>query len=74
MNDKMFFDFTHSSEDGNWTFNKNYDYGTQWSTVLTDFLNFLSGIYGYSIHNKVEYLGNPATTYTFEDSEECESW
>lgn len=72
--DKMFFDFTHSSEDGNWTFTKNYDYGTKWSTVLTDFLSFMSGVYGYNLHEKVNYSGDPSTTYLKGEDKSEDEW
>ena len=70
--DKMHFGFDHMSEEGNWTFNKSYDYGTRWSTVLTDFLSFMSGIYGYSLHEKVDYDGNPSFSYAVVKEEEDE--
>ena len=42
-------------EDGNWSFSKTYDDATPWDTVLTDFLQFLSGVYGYDIRDKVSF-------------------
>lgn len=71
--DKMFFSFIHSSEDGNWDFNKSYDYGTKWSTVFTDFLSFMSGVYGYNLHEQVDYKDNPSTA-PLKGEDECESW
>ena len=71
--DNMFFSFTHSSEDGNWDFTKTYDYGTKWSTVLTDFLSFMSGVYGYNLHEQVDYNGNPSTNYV-KGEDECGFW
>ena len=73
MTDKMYFDYSHVSEGGNWSFNKNYEYGTTWNTVLTDFLSYLSGIYGYNLHEKVTYKNNPIQ-YKFEGDDECGSW
>ena len=61
--DSLFFSFSHHSDDGNWNFDKNYPYGTPWSTVLTDFLSFLSGVYGYNVSERVEYVGNPYLSY-----------
>ena len=59
MSDNFYFTFTHNSDDGNWEFSKNYPYGTSWDTVLTDFLSFMSGVYGYNIAEKVNYRSNP---------------
>ena len=73
MTDKMYFDYSHVSEEGNWCFNKHYEYGTTWNTVLTDFLSYLSGIYGYNLHEKVTYKNNPIQ-YRFEGDDECGSW
>mgnify|MGYP003353081267 CR=1 FL=1 len=55
MNAEMNFNYTHTSIDGDWMFSKEYEYGTPWDTILTDFLSFLSGIYGYDIKSKVEF-------------------
>jgi len=49
------FGFTHISEDGDWNFDKYYEYGIPWDMVLNDFISFLSGIYGYDIRNKVKF-------------------
>ena len=68
MNDETFyFSFSHQSSDGTWHFNKTYEYGTTWPTVLTHFLNFLSGVYGYNINGKVDYPENP---FPFEGKQE----
>lgn len=53
MSDEFYFSFTHTSDDGNWQFSKNYEYGTPWDTILKDFLDYLSGVYGYDIRSKV---------------------
>ena len=71
--DKMFFSFIHSSEDGNWDFNKTYDYGTTRDEVLTDFLSFMSGVYGYALHQAVSYKNKPSNTY-LKGEDECEYW
>ena len=55
MTDEFYFCFTHRSEDGNWQFSRNYEYGTPWDEVLRDFIQYLSGIYGYDISDKVKY-------------------
>lgn len=55
MSDKFFFSFVHAGNDGNWSFDRNYEYGTSWDVVLQDFLQYLSGIYGYDISQKVSY-------------------
>lgn len=55
MIDKMYFAFSHSSQDGNWNFNREYDDGTPWDDVLKDFLDFMSGVYGYDISKKVSF-------------------
>ena len=51
----MRFGFTHNSSDGDWSFDNYYEDGTPWPVILRDFLSFLSGVYGYDIHKKVEY-------------------
>jgi hypothetical protein len=53
MTDEFYFAFTHTSDDGNWQFSKNYAYGTPWDTILQDFLDYLSGVYGYDLRKKV---------------------
>ena len=53
-NDTMRFNFSHTSPDGDWSFDNYYEYGTPWDKVLTDFINFLSAAYGYDIRRYVE--------------------
>ena len=55
MTDEFYFSFTHTSNDGNWQFSRNYEYGTPWDTILKDFLDFMSGVYGYDISKKVSF-------------------
>lgn len=55
MTDEFYFSFTHTSNDGNWQFSRNYEYGTPWDDVLKDFLDFMSGVYGYDISKKVSF-------------------
>ena len=56
MNDKMVMNFNSMHHtDGEWAFSKAYDDATPWDTVLTDFLVFLSGVYGYDIRDKVSF-------------------
>ena len=55
MSDEMNFSYTHNSIDGDWMFSTEYEYGTPWDTVLTDFISFLSGVYGYDIHKRVSF-------------------
>ena len=55
MTDEFYFSFDHQSNDGNWRFSRSYEYGTPWDTVLEDFLDYLSGVYGYDINKKVSF-------------------
>lgn len=55
MTAEFYFAFTHTSDDGNWQFSRNYEYGTPWDEVLKDFLDYLSGVYGYDINKKVSF-------------------
>jgi len=55
MTDEFYFSFDHQSSDGNWRFSRNYEYGTPWDAVLKDFLDYLSGVYGYDISKKVAF-------------------
>lgn len=56
MNDTFYFSFDHQSSDGNWRFSRNYEYGTPWDEVLKDFIDYLSGVYGYDINKKVSFI------------------
>ena len=44
-----------------------YEYATSWNDILSDFINFLSCVYGYDIRNKVDIKHN-----TFSDDIEVD--
>ena len=69
MSDEFYFSFDHQSSDGNWRFSRSYEYDTPWDTVLQDFLDYLSGVYGYDISKKVSFEGLQAKVERFNRSD-----
>ena len=51
--------FSYDEEDRSFNASFRVDDAEQWSEVVTYFLDFLSGVYGYDIKNFVDYKGNP---------------
>lgn len=56
--DKSHVTYSHSdtASDKYYSFSGSYDFGTTWMELLEDYINFLSGIYGYDIREKVEFV------------------
>ncbi len=51
--------FSYDEEDRSFNASFRVDDAEQWSEVVTYFLDFLSGVYGYDIKKFVDYKGNP---------------
>jgi hypothetical protein len=57
--DRNCYRFSYDDEDRTISSTVYVDDAEQWSEVVTHFLDFLSGVYGYDIKKFVDYKGNP---------------
>ncbi len=57
--DRATYRFSYDEEDRSFNASFRVDDAEQWSEVVTHFLDFLSGVYGYDIKKFVDYKGNP---------------
>ena len=48
-----YYAFSYLNEEGSKSLSKVYDEGVMWTTVLNDFVDYLSFVYGYNIKDKV---------------------
>jgi hypothetical protein len=57
--DRVTYRFSYDEEDRSFNTTIRIEEGEVWGEVLTHFLNFLSGVYGYDIKQFVDYNSNP---------------
>lgn len=57
--DRVAYRFLYDDEDRSFNTTFRIEEGEVWGEVLTHFLDFLSGVYGYDIKKFVDYKGNP---------------
>ena len=57
--DRVTYRFSYDDEDRSFNTTFRIEEGEVWGEVLTHFLDFLSGVYGYDIKQFVDYNNNP---------------
>jgi hypothetical protein len=57
--DRVTYRFSYDDEDRSFNTTFRIEEGEVWGEVLTHFLDFLSGVYGYDIKKFVDYNSNP---------------